>query len=101
MDSIHRCELCGNEVCIWEQFEPEAWHILDLYVSDGTLATGDELFRRRLRNKMYVQAAHWYFDGPLGYRKELPKCIVSGIRWLLPSPRGKYVGFKKSKNAKK
>lgn len=94
-DRRDSCLFCHESPCCIAVGE-ELWNLLD----DRYL----ELFRAskspgQIRYGMY-RVAHQHINGWLGKhnRTPLPHCVVGHIKALAPDPKGKYVGFRNSKD---
>ena len=92
-DNDGGCDACGCEPCVWA-------------VNRADMVRADELVNEHLvgdiarvdarrRRYIYRQMSLIINEGPLGrnVRAQLPSCVVSGVRSVLPDPDGNYMGF--------
>ena len=85
------CEFCAEDPCVWIQYQQEMYEYVEAMWGAETLDAVDQSSRRR---QLYKQMAHnqWGHLGAKKRRKH-PKCVEDGIRGMLPSPNGSYMGF--------
>ena len=84
-----RCEECDCSPCIWSENKEQIQHDNSYLLSEND--TNKQ--RRFYAYKQMVYALHGHLGK--GQRRELPKCVVEGIRMLWPeNNKRKYVGFK-------
>jgi hypothetical protein len=84
------CAHCGLRMCCWTAYHAKIKGDNDLLRKDKPNNQ-----RRFLAYKQFAFAIH----GSLmkGDRRQLPKCVVKGIRETWPDEKGKYTGFKEKK----
>jgi hypothetical protein len=85
------CPVCGEDPCVFYQ---HAEHLLAFDEAEhGSLAQEDVPPNNIRRKLMYRQMTLLINGGPMGrVRKELPQCVVTAIREMVPSES--YMGFR-------
>ena len=94
-----RCKYCRQRPCIMA--DGELYNALVGYFEDYIEPEYEQkmITEKEVRFKLYRHATfliHGYLGR--GVRKELPTCVRGEIIDLVPSPDGKYVGFKEAKS---
>lgn len=79
---------CGNTICLWEVNKQMIQTTNDLLLS--STATNKE--KRFYSYKQFAYILHGYLGK--GHCRQLPQCVVDGVRGLYPDEGGEYTGFK-------
>ena len=85
------CEKCGEEVCLFTQFEADVSNLQGWQARVAALATNRE--RRKMAFRTYFQ----WSRGLGGGREKLEKCVEIGVRSWFPSRA--YMGFREGNDA--
>ena len=78
---------CGSIVCLWQANQHSVQNDNDII---NPTSTNKE--KRFFSYKQFSYILHGHLGK--GNRKELPKCVVEGVRALYPDEKGQYVGYK-------
>lgn len=87
--TIVTCDQCGCVPCIWSQNEENIQH-------DNSYLMGEDSTNKQRRFYAYKQMVYALY-GHLGKgnRRQLPQCVVDGVRANWPEDnKRKYTGFK-------
>ena len=79
------CRWCGNEVCIFLQFEADIVGLRQWHQRAAALGTNRE------RRKMAFRTFHRWREGIGGPRIKKERCVEVGVRSLFPDEA--YMGF--------
>ena len=89
------CNHCGEEVCMWIEFEPEVIETTEYDIAcDITLIDDmiDNKLKRKRAYRVYTAIVHGWLGK--GVRKRIPTCVKRGIRSHYPSTT--YMGHRDS-----
>jgi hypothetical protein len=87
-DEEMECPSCGGHPCVWDENKEQLMH--DNVIVVGECATNDKF--RFFAYKQMTYIIHGYLGK--GQRRQLPECVMNGIRCAWPSEGGAYTGFK-------